>query len=213
MNFYAFAEVPALDDRVLRRIGAGIAVSIAVHAMLLFAYRQGAVPSWRDNPAAPRDALVVTLRAPAPEPIPQAVPEAEPEAAPKPALKARPPAKAPTASTRPAPAQSNPAPDLIALPETETLAPGRFTVAPPSGAPQFDPEAARKFAREIATRPDPARAGMAVAQIPPKPYATETRTARAIAQARRRDCKDGVPGGLLAPIFLALDKKDSGCKW
>jgi hypothetical protein len=36
---------------------------------------------------------------------------------------------------------------------------------------------------------------------------------RAIGRAKRRDCKDGIPGGLLAPLILLLDKKDSGCKW
>ena len=37
--------------------------------------------------------------------------------------------------------------------------------------------------------------------------------AKAISKAKRRNCKDGVPGGLLAPLFLAMDKKDHGCKW
>ena len=39
------------------------------------------------------------------------------------------------------------------------------------------------------------------------------KSARAIAGAKRRDCKDGIPGGLLAPLILLMDKKDSGCKW
>jgi len=48
----------------------------------------------------------------------------------------------------------------------------------------------------------------------PKPQLqTESKFERAIKAAKRPDCKDGVPGGLLAPIFLAMDKKDSGCKW
>jgi hypothetical protein len=37
--------------------------------------------------------------------------------------------------------------------------------------------------------------------------------ARAISSAKRRDCKDGLPGGLLGPLLLLMDKKDSGCKW
>ncbi|HEX8610858.1 MAG TPA: hypothetical protein VF800_06160 [Telluria sp.] len=226
MNFYAPADGRAASDRVLLRVGAGIAVSIALHGLLLFAYRHGVVPPWREETNATRDTLVVTLRAlpaPMPEPLPEPVPKAEPEVKPKPALKAKRAVKverektaraeARTASVPPAPAESTPAPDVIALPEREANAPEAFTVAPPPGAPQFDPDAARKFAREIATKPDPARAGMAVAQIPPKPYATETKAARVIAQAKRRDCKDGIPGGLLAPLILLLDKKDSGCKW
>lgn len=194
-----------MNGRVLRRVGAGIAVSIALHGSLLFAYRQGVALPWRDNADAPSEALVVTLRAPAPAPAPKA----------KPAVKVR-REKAGQAGTQTAgirPATNIPATDVIALPDKESNAPEGFTVAPPSGAPQFDPDAARRFAREIATQPDPARAGMAVAQIPPKPYATETKAARVIAQAKRANCKDGIPGGLLAPLVLLLDKKDSGCKW
>ncbi|NHZ89691.1 hypothetical protein F2P45_11805 [Massilia sp. CCM 8733] len=219
MNFYAPAHGPAVNDRVLLRIGAGIAVSIALHGLLLFAYRQGVVPPWQDNADGPREALVVTLRAPTAEILPEAAPKTEPEVKPKPALKPTPAFKAEREKTAQAeaateaPADSIMAPDVIALPETEATAAGAFTVAPPSGPPQFDPDAARKFAREIATKPDPARAGMAVAQIPPTPYATETKAARVIAQAKRADCKDGIPGGLLAPLVLLLDKKDSGCKW
>lgn len=211
MNFYAPSDVSAVNDRVLLRIGAGIAVSIALHGLLLFAYRHGVAPPWRDNADPPREAMVVMLRAPAPEVLPEPPPQAEPEVKPKPALKPKPAGNA--ASTRTAPADHIATPDVIALPESEAAAPGAFTVAPPSGTPAFDPDAARRFAREIATKPDPARAGMAVAQIPPKPYATETKAARVIAQAKRADCKDGIPGGLLAPLVLLLDKKDSGCKW
>jgi len=102
------------------------------------------------------------------------------------------------------------------MPQAEREAgPDSFTVrqAPADAAPRFDPDAAKKFAREIASDPDPARAGTAVGQIPPKPLETETKAARAIASAKRRDCKDGLPGGLLGPLFLLMDKKDSGCKW
>ena len=49
--------------------------------------------------------------------------------------------------------------------------------------------------------------------MPKPPLQTESKFERAIKAAKRPDCKDGVPGGLLAPIFLAMDKKDSGCKW
>ncbi|MDQ1817047.1 hypothetical protein RBA41_27445 [Massilia sp. CCM 9210] len=222
MNFYAPVHGQSVNDRVLFRVGAGIAISIAVHGLLLFAYRQGLMPSWREDAEVPREALVVSLRAPepAPTPTPKVVPQPKPTPAmkPEPATteRAEPTPKTQTARARQTPAESISAPDVIALPEKEAdapAAPEAFTVAPPSGAPQFDPDAARKFAREIATKPDPARAGMAVAQIPPKPYATETKAARLIAGAKRRDCKDGIPGGLLAPLVLLLDKKDSGCKW
>ena len=224
MNFYASADGGAVEDRVVLRVGVGVAVSMVLHGLLLFAYRQGVALPWTGDADAPREALVVTLRAPPappPEVLPEPAPKAEPEVKPQPVVKAKPskkekaePATEPqTASIRPAPSERTAAPDVIALPDKEATAPGVFTVAPPSAAPQFDPDAARRFAREIATKPDPAREGMAVAQIPPKPYATETKAARVIAQAKRPDCKDGVPGGLLAPVFLLLDKKDGGCKW
>lgn len=74
--------------------------------------------------------------------------------------------------------------------------------AEPAGGKGFDRDAALQVARAMANEPDPA-----------EPYATETKLARAIASAKRRDCKDGIPGGLLAPLILLLDKKDSGCKW
>lgn len=211
MNFYAFADGRAASGRVLPRIGAGIAVSIALHGLLLFAYRQAVAPPWRDDAEAPHAALVVMLRAP------QVMPE--PEAKPKRPVKAKPARKVDktrSAGARPSAAQKIPAPAAAAphvIASAESATPAAFTVAPPPGSPQFDPDAARKFARQIATQADPARAGMAVAQIPPKPYATDTRAARVIAQARRPDCKDGIPGGLLAPLVLLLDKKDSGCKW
>jgi hypothetical protein len=74
-------------------------------------------------------------------------------------------------------------------------------------------EAARHAARKVAHERDPAKAGTAVGQIPEKPLASETPLARKMSQAARADCKDGIPGGLLAPLLLAMDKKDSGCKW
>jgi hypothetical protein len=79
--------------------------------------------------------------------------------------------------------------------------------------PRFDPEAARKMARSLANMRDPAKEGTALGQFPDKPLETETRAARAIGAAKRRDCKDGLPGGLLGPLLLLADKKDSGCKW
>jgi hypothetical protein len=79
--------------------------------------------------------------------------------------------------------------------------------------PRFDREAARKMARSLANIRDPAKEGTAVGQFPEKPLETETRAARAIGAAKRRDCKDGLPGGLLGPLLILADKKDSGCKW
>jgi hypothetical protein len=183
------------------RLMVGLAVSFALHAALLLAWRQGK-PAQRPREAMPATSIAVWLRPPPPPP---------------PTLKAE-PAPATASAAKRAPAARSPrrtAPDLIALPPQAPAAPAApdaFTVESPA-APRFDPEAARRFARQIANEPDPARAGTAVAQLPAKPLETETRAARAIAQAKRRDCKDGIPGGLLAPLLLLMDKKDSGCKW
>ncbi|WP_426174645.1 hypothetical protein [Massilia sp. TWR1-2-2] len=177
----------------------GLALSFLLHAAWLFAWRQEPAPRQQAEPA--RAPLVLRLRPPSPEP---------PKAEPAPSAASAPRAQAAKAKRRVAP-------DVIALPQQPDAAPpapDAFTVEPPApSAPRFDPEAARKMARLLANAPDPAREGMAVAQLPKKELETETRAARAIGRAKRRNCKDGVPGGLLAPFILLLDKKDSGCKW
>jgi hypothetical protein len=185
------------------RLLVGIVLSLALHAALLLAWRQGRQAS---APAgtAPSRSIAVWLRPPPSPPLPKAEPAPQPaRSASDVARAARPRHRAP--------------PDVIAMPARPQAAPAQpdaFTVEPPEpAAPRFDPEAARRTARELANAPDPAKAGTAVAQLPPKPLASETRAERAISRAKRRDCKDGIPGGLLAPLYLMLDKKDSGCKW
>jgi hypothetical protein len=185
-------------------IATGIALSLAFHAMLLFAYRYSTLAARPADSTPAVRSIAVWLR----PPVPLIPPEVE--AAPEPARRER-----PARPRRRAPAPT----EVIAMPETARATPPRpdtFSVEPvpaPDAAPRFDPEAARATARQIASEPDPARAGTAVAQLEPKPYATETKAARAIARAKRRDCKDGLPGGLLGPLLLLMDKKDSGCKW
>ena len=185
-----------------RRALAGLAISLVLHGMLLYAW-QGLQP----RPAVDKTprALSVWLR-PVPPPPPEAapLPEAKPE---QPA-----PSRQAARARKPAPTRR------IALPEqppAQATPPDVFTVSPPEApsAPRFDPEAARKLAAKLATEPDPLRAQTAVGQIPPRDLETETKAARVIAQAKRRDCKDGLPGGLLGPLLILLDKKDSGCKW
>jgi hypothetical protein len=183
------------------RLMAGLVLSVLLHAALLFAWRQGRPAQGPSHTAAP-SSITVWLRPPPPPPQ-----KAEP------ALPAK-PGGPPAAAARP---KRRAPPNVIALPPLAPAAPASpdaFTVEPPAPAmPRFDPEAARRMARQLANEPDPAKAGTAVAQLPPKPLATETKAARAIARAKRRDCKDGIPGGLLAPLYLMMDKKDSGCKW
>jgi len=77
--------------------------------------------------------------------------------------------------------------------------------AEPGPTTHFDREAAKAAARDIAGELDTSQ-----------PKLRETRDeklARQIQNAARPNCKDGIPGGLLAPLYLMMDKKDSGCKW
>ena len=186
------------DRRQLRSVAVAIAISLAVHALLLSIVRRPEPPAL---PAAATEPLTVRLRAapvnpPAAEPV---RPEVEPEAKarPAPATRVRPPRR--IIAVPPAAAPSGEKPFTVDTPP-----------APPTAAPRFDLDAARKAARTVANEPDPARVGTALERLPPKPYETETRLEKGIKGAKRPDCKDGVPGGLLAPIFLALYKKDSG---
>jgi hypothetical protein len=207
MERLAAAGSPAFEagaDGSNRRIAAGIALSLLVHALVLSMQRN---ESQRAMAQPPRP-LAVRLRPPPPPP-PQTVPRVE---------------EAPAPITRtPRPArrtQQRPPRAVIAVdPASAQHGPDPFTVqqapepAVEPDTPRFDPEAARKMARSLANMRDPAREGTAVGQFPDKPLETETRAARAIGAAKRRDCKDGLPGGLLGPLLILADKKDSGCKW
>jgi hypothetical protein len=187
------------------RIATGIALSLALHALLLASWRYHTL-RLPDEPEAPRS-IAVWLRPPAPKlaPPPQVSTVRPSEAG----RRHRP---APGSARRVAPSvPSQAASDEPAIARDAAQAPPAQPDA--VAAPRFDPDAARRFARGIADDPDPARRATAVGQFPEKPWQTESRAARAIASTKRGNCKDGLPGGLLAPLFLMLDKKDSGCKW
>lgn len=223
----ASPSLPAPDRRQVVRIWAGIAISIAVHAALLVWYRQPAAP-----PPAPRTSEPLTVRlqsapvpAPVPAPFPAPAPIPEPAAPPVPRAATPAVPKTPLAPRR-QPAERPPRRVIAVAPATRQSAEETYPVetpseptapaaAPdtPSSSPRFDLDAARQTARAVANEPDPARKGTALERLPPPPLQTENKFERAIKSAKRRDCKDGVPGGLLAPLFLAMDKKDSGCKW
>jgi len=194
----SFGE-PVSLQRGNRRIVIGVAVSIAVHALFLLAYRNTTFKTMEIGPAEPTVLSVMIAPPPPPEP------EIVRPAAPAPSF--------PTAprTTRPAPPQA-----VIAVPESASAAADPFVVQQeqnPDPAPKFDMNAARETARANAHLRDPSKEGTALAQFPEPPLQTESKLARSISQAKRRDCKDGIPGGLLAPIYLLMDKKDSGCKW
>jgi hypothetical protein len=201
---------PALPDRTqATRIAAGIALSLLTHALLLVMYRQPAAP-----PATVPERLTVRLRPaapPAPPPVDMATPAESP---PVPVPHARKPARKPRPVIAVAPEKRQSTAETYAVkPAPEPAPPSE----PATTTPHFDLDAARSMARGMATKlanePDPDKVGTALERLPKPPLQTESKFERAIKAAKRPDCKDGVPGGLLAPIFLAMDKKDSGCKW
>lgn len=208
MATFAAAGGSAFRDdarRMNRRLAAGIALSLAVHALVLNVQR-GAARRGADE--APHS-IDVRLRPLPPPPAPAPAPRLEePPAplpstpAPRPLRRAQPRAPRPLIAVDPTPTPSQP--DPFSVPQAPASEPA---------TPRFDVDAARKMARSLANIRDPAREGTAIGQFPDKPLETETRAARAIGAAKRRNCKDGVPGGLLAPLLLLADKKDSGCKW
>lgn len=184
----------------------GIGVSMAVHILLMLAYRHtgpAQAPVESESPSS----MTVRIVPPAPPPEAPRV-QAAPQQAGAPAA---------PRSTR----KSTPKP-VIAVPASpqQEEAPDAFTVQraeeqaeAPDAAPQFNMNAAKQTARQLAGQTKLGREGHANAQFPDPPLETESKLGKAISKAKRRNCKDGVPGGLLAPLFLMMDKKDHGCKW
>lgn len=189
------------------RITTGIAVSLVLHALLLSAWHRN-TPGKTDDTPEPRRELAVWLRPPAPPPV----------------------AHGDIAQTRPVPRQQRPHVShqpprpMVAVESTPDETPPREPLVvqqqpsaaaqqPDSPTPQFDRDVALKLARRFANDPDPATADLPIGQLPKKPLRSESRAAQAIASAGRPYCKDGIPGGLLAPLFLLMDKKNSGCRW
>ncbi|QJE00065.1 hypothetical protein HH212_08510 [Massilia forsythiae] len=161
----------------------------------------------RSAPAAPRTPPAETTSAGAPSSATARTPPPDTGAAPR--VRPAPPLIAVTPAARQAPASGFTVAPAVPAGRADDSAAANDGAAPP----RFDLEAARATARKLAGEPDPSRAGTALERLPQKPLETESRLARGIAGARRADCKDGVPGGLLAPLYLMMDKKDSGCKW
>ena len=198
-----------------RGIALGIAVSLLLHGALITLWRHVQPVAQPDT--APRvESIAVWIRPlaakppPPPPPVEVVKPKREPKPISKPKLAAA--RETPAATTAPVPG-----PQAItvvpASPATPAASPDTFRQETPE-TPTFDMEAARKTARKMAGERDPSKVGTAVGQIPDKPLQTETQLARDIAQGKRGDCRTAYAGaGLLAPVLMLLDKKDSGCKW
>jgi len=194
------------------RFATGIAISIFLHVLMLAVLRPPAptksAPSVWSTP--------VTVRLLPRPPEPMALPEPEPKSEPGKRVvvpKApRPHRAAPEAVYAPTPDRTREAREEA---PAETARPAE-EVAAAEGAPRFDPDAARAAARNIASTLDEPKSDAPNAQVNrgPRYRATkEQKLAREIKQSARPNCKDGIPGGLLAPLYLMMDKKDHGCKW
>lgn len=202
----------------LRRPGMawGVAVSVVLHAMLIFGYRLTSPQAPAE--LLPREAMTVWLvpppRPPAPAVVqlePPPVKQVQPREREKKVEVARASRPAPpdTAEDKPSQAITLPAPTPADnLPDP--LYPERQ-----QQAKLFDMNAALKTARKVANEKDPARAGLPVAQLDDHPLYPE-RTAGELATkmegAKRKDCLTQ-PGNLLTPLFWLLEKKDHGCKF
>jgi hypothetical protein len=194
---------------------AGIAVSLALHAFLIFGYRLNPP----DTPAGqPPRALTVWLQPPKPPEIVAKVEPPPPQPKPAQPRKQEKTGQLARRESQPAPAATQaitlPAPATASAPAT---APD--PLYPEQQPKKFDMNAALKTARKVASEKgalqDPARAGTAVAQLddhPLYPEQTASELARKMDGAKRSDCKN-TGAGLLSPLIWLLDKKDHGCKW
>lgn len=207
------------DARPRRGIAAAIGVSVLLHVLLL-AYYHPQRATLPPAPAPASEALTVWLRPP-PVPVPAPAPAPSVAVPRTPAVqkentdlaRAARPKERVAAQPVPAPAAPVQSSDSAVVTAPAAAPADPFAQAPAPAKPVFDMEAARRTARKVANEKDPAKAGTALAQLPDPAIASESKLARDIAGAKRGDCKDGLPGGLLAPLFLLMDKKDSGCKW
>lgn len=192
------------------KLVAGIAVSILLHALLLATLRTPSAPY--SPPDERRWSQPLTIRiVPPPRPPEPSIPT-EP---PKPVS-----AKVDRPASRPAPIRTKPertAPDTTARPEMTVVPAEPREPAPSENAPAFDPDAARAAARAMAKDLDTPTGNWVGEKLRKEKELQETRDAklgRNIAGAARPDCKTAYAGaGLLAPLIMLMDKKDSGCKF
>ncbi|MEO7496845.1 MAG: hypothetical protein ABIT83_07335 [Massilia sp.] len=195
------APVPYIALPRRNRLLAGIVVSVLAHLALMWLYRPGVHRfAIEDAPARP-----ITVRLRAPEPVVPPAITSEPALKPK----ARPRASTPPRPTIVVPPAANEPAETVAVTPSEITAPAEV----PPKQPAFDIDKARQQARKLANAPDPAKADTPLARLQQRELEEKTKAAKAMEGAHRPYCKDGLPGGLLGPIFLLFDKKDSGCRW
>lgn len=196
--------------RKRRGIVLGVAVSLLLHAGLIYVWRTARPAAIADT--GPRvESVAVWIRPLAAKPPPPPIAEVKPKREPKPISA---PKKTVASETAPPSATQAPSQNTISIAPAAPAAPVATPDALSSDTPKFDMNAALRTARKVANERDPSKVGTAVGQIPDKPLQTETQLARDIAQGKRGDCRTAYSGaGILAPVLMLLDKKDSGCKW
>jgi len=176
------------------RIAVGIGISLLLHVAAIIFLRLPE-PRQATDPRSWLTEVEVRIVPPPPVPLPAVEPASQPTVAAE--TRRRPPRnmqrqKKPTEQPEPA-AQA-------AHESTLILAPAEH-----GPAPHFDREAAKAAARDIAGELDTSQAKLRETR--------DEKLGRKIQSAARPNCKDGIPGGLLAPLYLLMEKKDSGCKW
>ena len=195
----------------------GIAVSMLLHALLIFGYRLTSHQAPAELP--PKETMTVWL-VPPPKPPAPAVAKLEPPPIRQARPREREKAVEVSRAGRPAPAdarQDQPS-QAITLPAPAGNPPDPLypEEQKQQQAKQFDMNAALKTARKVANEKDPARAGLPVAQLddhPLYPERTETELATKMDAAKRKSCLNQPGGNLLTPLFWLLEKKDHGCKF
>ncbi|TWI61853.1 hypothetical protein IP91_04452 [Pseudoduganella lurida] len=192
------------------RLVAGLAVSLLLHAVLLLLLRAPSAPPPSDER---RWAQPLTVLLVPPKVVPEPIRAPEPKAEPKPRrvqASARPAPEADTPATRPAPAP-------ITVTQEEATAAAAPAPTPAQEEPRFDQEAARKSARGMYDAVKPPVTNWAAEKLNKDKEWKETkfeRFGKAVANSAREDCKTAhASAGLLAPLFMLADKKDSGCKF
>jgi hypothetical protein len=193
----------------------GIAASILLHALLLALWRTPAAPPVPPDERRWAQPLTVRIVQP-PSPPPESfVLDDAPAKPDKPAARPVRPRAAPGHAKVEAGARADKAepPAIAVVPAT----PAEPSTAPADGAPKFDADAARAAARAMANDLDAPPRNWAAEKLRKAREREETeneRLGRNIAGAARPDCKTAYAGaGLLAPLLMLMDKKDSGCKW
>jgi type IV secretory pathway VirB10-like protein len=198
------SAIISFDQPRLRRPGiiAGVAISLVLHAVLLFGYRLSSPPA----PPQPARTMTVWLQPPTP---PKVVAKVEPPPArPEPQRKREPAHTAPR-ERAPAAVAQQPQPQPSSEPQAVTVLPReQDPLYADQQQKKFDMDAALKTARSVAK--EKAKPGTLAAQLESHPLYPEdhqTQLQKGVAGAKKYDCLQAGAGmGILAPLAWAFDK-------